>query len=175
MPSKDKSVTASRFWQAMIPRLANPKGLAVDRWLMRWFNVSFMGRMFTRAGGYADRPHLILKTIHWKTGQIKSVVLPYVKDGNRYLVVGSHGGRAKDAVWCLNIRAHACSWICVNRQWSFAKATVLSGESRKEGFALVNADGSYSHYTKMTEGIRQLPVVAIEPNFKRSRPQEDTV
>ena len=29
--------------------------------------------------------------------------------------------------------------------------------------------------TKMTEGIRQLPVVAIEPNFKRSRPQEDTV
>ena len=52
---------------------------------------------------------------------------------------------------------------------------MLSGESRKEGFALVNADGGYSHYTKMTEGVRQLPVVAIEPNFKRSRPQEDTV
>ena len=33
--------------------------------------------------------------------------------------------------------------------------------SLEEGFALVNADGGYSHYTKMTEG--QLPVVAIGP------------
>ena len=148
-------------------------GLSVDRALMRVFNVSFMGRMFTRAGGYADRPHLILKTIHWNTGKIKSVVLPYVKDGNRYLVVGSHGGNAKDAVWCLNIRTHTSTWICVNRQWSFARATILSHEQRSIGLTLVNADGGYNHYMKMTQGIRQLPVVSLDVNYERHRPQED--
>ena len=175
MLTTDKQLTPSRFWQAMIPRLANPKGLAVDRWLMRWFNVSFMGKMFTRAGGYADRPHLILKTIHWRSGKIKSVVLPYVKDDDQYLVVGSHGGRASDAVWCLNIRVHNSAWVCVNRKWLFVKATILSNDQRTRGFALVNADGGYSHYTKMTKGVRQLPVIALNPALARQRPQEDVV
>lgn len=163
----------SKFWQKMIPRLANPKGLAVDRFLMRYFNYSFMGRMFTRAAGFADRPHLILKTIHWKTGVINEVVLPFSRNAENYLVVGSHGGRAKDAVWSLNIRANSSTWICVNRQWHYCVASILQSDERARCFAIVNDDGGYSNYTKMTRKIRQLPVVLLVPNPIMQRPEED--
>ena len=163
----------SKFWQKMIPRLANPKGLAVDRVLMRYFNYSFMGRMFTRAAGFEDRPHLILRTIHWKTGELKEVVLPYSQDGDNYLVVGSHGGRPKDAVWSLNIRANSSSWICVNRRWQSCDASILQDEARAKAFAIVNTDGGYSNYTRMTKKIRQLPVVLLNPNPVKQRPSED--
>ena len=163
----------SKFWQKMIPYLANPRGLAVDRFLMRNFNYSFMGRMFTRAAGFTDRPHLILRTIHWKTGAVKEVVLPYSRDGENYLVVGSHGGRPTDAIWSLNIRANSSTWICVNRQWHYCDAQVLQADAREKAFAIVNADGGYSNYTRMTKKIRQLPVVCLAPNPARQRPQED--
>lgn len=163
----------SKFWQRMIPRLANPRGLAVDRFLMRNFNISFMGPMFTRAGGFADRPHLILRTIHWKTGELKDVVLPYSKDADSYIVVGSHGGRPTDAIWCLNIRANSATWICVERRWYFCQATILQGERRAECFDIVSDDGGYRNYTKIAAKYRQLPVVLLDSKVQRSRPQED--
>lgn len=163
----------SKFWQSMIPRLANPRGLAVDRFLMRTFNISFMGHMFTRAAGFADRPHLILRTIHWKTGELKEVVLPYGRDGDRYIVVGSHGGRPTDAIWSLNIRANSATWVCVDRRWHFCEATVLQGEERARCFPIVSGDGGYAGYTKMTRNIRQLPVIMLDPCAERLRPRED--
>jgi len=165
--------TPSRFWQRMIPLLANPKGLAVDRFLMRYLNFSFMGLMFTRAGGFADRPHLILRTIHWKTGKLKDVVLPFSKDKENYIVVGSHGGRPTDAIWCLNIRANSAAWICVDRQWHFCEATILQGEPREHCFDIVSDDGGYRNYTKMAAKYRQLPIVLLNPQHQRLRPQED--
>ena len=163
----------SKFWQRMIPLLANPTGLAVDRFLMRHFNLSFMGPMFTRAGGFADRPHLILRTIHWKTGELKDVVLPYSKDNENYIVVGSHGGRPTDAIWCLNIRASSATWICVARQWYFCEATILQDEERERCFDIVSDDGGYRNYTKMAAKYRQLPIVSLNSSLLRSRPQED--
>ena len=173
MTERKRPNTPSRFWQRLIPWLANPAGLAVDRFLMRNFNRSFMGPMFTRAGGFADRPHLILRTIHWKTGQLKDVVLPYSKDGDDFIVVGSHGGRPTDAIWCLNIRAHSTVWVCVDKQWYFSEATILQGEERARRFAIVSDDGGYRNYTKMAAKYRQLPVVLLQTNKERARPLED--
>jgi deazaflavin-dependent oxidoreductase (nitroreductase family) len=163
----------SKFWAKMIPILANPKGLAVDRFLMRNFNCSFMGPMFTRAAGLVDRPHLILRTIHWRTGELKEVVLPFSMDGHKYIVVGSHGGRSTDAVWCLNIRSHPIVWICVNRDEHFCAARILQGDERARCFDIVSEDGGYLNYTKVAAKYRQLPVVLLDPEVDRVRPEED--
>ena len=163
----------SKLCQRLIPILANPAGLAVDRFLMRWFNVSFMGPMFTRAGGYATRPHLILRTVHWKTGALKDVVLPYSSVDGNYIVVGSHGGRPTDAIWSLNLRSCEHCWVCVDRQWHYCRGSVTQGVLRERYFDVVNADGGYRGYTKMASRYRQLPVVELNPNVERQRPMED--
>ena len=66
----------SRFWQRMIPVFSHPTGLAIDRWLVRIFDRSLMGHMYHRAAGTTLRPHMLLKTIHWKTGRVRTIVLP---------------------------------------------------------------------------------------------------
>src|SRR5262245_3284523 len=40
-----------------------------------------------------------------KTGAIRKTPLMRVKDGDRYVLVGSQGGAPKDPVWVLNLRA----------------------------------------------------------------------
>jgi deazaflavin-dependent oxidoreductase (nitroreductase family) len=41
-----------------------------------------------------------------KTGAIRKTPLMRVKDGNSYILVGSHGGAPKDPVWVHNLRAN---------------------------------------------------------------------
>src|SRR5262245_62423277 len=102
---------ASKLYRRLIPVVSNPHGLALDRFLVRATGHSLVGRVYLRAGGYALRPHLLLTTIHWKSGALRTVVLPYSEDGERYLVVGSHGGRPTDPVWARNVRALPAVWV----------------------------------------------------------------
>jgi len=41
-----------------------------------------------------------------KTGAVRKTPLMRVKDGERYVLVGSQGGRPKDPEWVHNLRAH---------------------------------------------------------------------
>src|ERR1700716_1083655 len=49
-------------------------------------------------------PVIIVTHIGNKTGAIRKVPLMRVKDGNRYVLVGSLGGAPKDPVWVHNLR-----------------------------------------------------------------------
>lgn len=167
----------SRFWQRMIPFFAHPTGLAIDRVLMRMFNTSLMGRMFLRAGGFPIRPHLLLRTIHWKTGVLRTVVLPFQRleddEGReRFVVIGSLAGRPRDPVWVLNVRAHPEVWFRVDRRWYFGHARIAAGEEREAVWSEVTADGAYIGYQKMARP-RQLPLVVLEPLRNPTRPRED--
>lgn len=175
--TRPRTQAPSRFWQRMIPVFAHPAGLAVDRVLMRLFNVSLMGRMFMRAGGFPLRPHLLLRTIHWKTGRLRTVVLPYQRDADsggreRYLVAGSLGGAPRDPVWALNIRAHPQVWFRIGRCWHFGRARVAAGEERDALWAAFTADGAYRQYQKMAHP-RLIPLVILEPVRGPGRPRED--
>jgi deazaflavin-dependent oxidoreductase (nitroreductase family) len=167
----------SLFWRRVIPWISHPTGLAVDRWLVRATGHSLMGRAYLRAGGYPVRPHLLLETQHWRSGVRRTVVLPYFEDGERYLVVGSHGGRPTDPIWALNLRAHPAVRVrAADRRWRFARAHVARGDERARLWSLITADGSYRHYAKHARP-REIPVVVIDPGAaaRAGRPAEDRV
>jgi deazaflavin-dependent oxidoreductase (nitroreductase family) len=165
----------SAVYRHLIPLVSNPRGLALDRWLVRATGHSLVGRVYLRAGGYALRPHLLLTTIHWKSGALRTVVLPYSEDGARYLVVGSHGGRPTDPVWARNLRAHPEVWVRPrDRRWRFARAHVAQGEERDRLWRIITAEGAYRYYERMAHP-RVIPVVVLEPADPGAapRPSED--
>src|SRR5438270_9856683 len=51
-------------------------------------------------------PVIILNHIGNKTGAMRKTPLMRVKDGDRYVLVGSLGGAPKDPVWVHNLRAN---------------------------------------------------------------------
>ena len=167
----------SRFWQRLIPFFSHPTGLAIDRALVRVFDRSLMGHMYHRAAGMPLRRHLLLRTIHWQTGAIRTVVLPFEKNvgpqgEERILVVGSHGGRPTDAIWSLNLRAHRQVWYRVERQWTFGHARIAQGAEREAIWREITAEGAYLYYEKIAHP-RIVPAVVIEPQRRVTRPGED--
>ncbi len=165
----------SRFYRRLIPWISNPRGLAVDRWLVRATGRSLMGHAYLRAGGFALRPHLLLETIHWKSGVRRTVVLPYLEDGERFLVVGSHGGRPTDPIWVHNLRAHPEVWVRPrDRRWRFAHAHVAQGEERERLWSAITQEGAYRIYERAAHP-RVIPVVVVTPVDPAAaiRPSED--
>ena len=165
----------SRFYRRLIPLVSNPPALALDRWLVRASGHSLVGRVYLRAGGYALRPHLLLTTIHWRSGARRTVVLPYSEDGDRYLVVGSHGGRPTDPIWALNVREHPEVWVRPrDRRWRFARAHVAQGEERERLWHAITAEGAYRYYERAAHP-RVIPVVVVAPADPTAarRPLED--
>ena len=93
-------------WKRWARRFAvEPKWLARDRLCVRLTGWSFVNRAFEEAAGMSRRPVLLLETRHHRTGRLRTVVLPCYRDADRFVVVGSHGGRPTDAVWTHNLRA----------------------------------------------------------------------
>ncbi len=165
----------SRFHQRLIPWLSNPRGLAVDRLLVRATGYSFMGRMYERAGGSKPRPHLLVQTTHWKTGVRKTIVLPYQVVDGRYVVVGSHGGRPTDPIWALNLRAHPEVWVRPKgASWQFCRAHMARDAERDVLWKVVSQGGAYLHYKK-TAYPRRIPLFAFDPEPQRARPDEDWI
>ena len=165
----------SRFYRRLIPWISHPQGLAVDRWLVRATGRSLMGHAYLRAGGFALRPHLLLETIHWRTGVRRSVVLPYQEHAERLVVVGSHGGRPTDPIWVHNLRAHPEVWVRPrDRRWRFALAHVAQREERERLWAEITRAGAYRGYERAAHP-RVIPVVVIAPQDPAAalRPRED--
>jgi len=165
----------SRFWRRLIPIVSNPRGLALDRLLVRATGHSLIGRAYLRAGGYPMRPHLLLETVHWRSGARRTVVLPYHEDGDRLVVVGSHGGRPTDPIWALNLRAHPQLWVRPrDRRWRFARAHVAQEEERARLWHAITAEGAYRYYERLAHP-RVIPVVVIAPvdASRAERPHED--
>ena len=165
----------SRFYRRLIPWISNPRGLAVDRWLVRATGHSLVGRVYLRAGGFALRPHLLLETSHWRSGARRTVVLPYSEDGGRYLVVGSHGGRPTDPIWALNLRAQPEVRVrAADRRWRRARAHVAQGAERERLWRAITAEGAYRYYERAAHP-RVIPVVVVEPvdPGAAARPGED--
>ena len=85
---------ASRtFYRRLIPLVMIPRASVVERLVFRWTGFSLFNPIMTRASGFDPRPCLFLRTVHWKTGKTRDMVLPYLVDGGRFVVTGSLAGR----------------------------------------------------------------------------------
>jgi deazaflavin-dependent oxidoreductase (nitroreductase family) len=107
-------------------------------------------------------PVLLLRTKGRKTGQLRTVALLYLKDGDRYAVIGSKGGSDSPPAWLLNLQADPNVEVQVGRRRFPARATVAPRTERARLWKeAVRVWPSYADYQSRTR--REIPVVLLEP------------
>lgn len=145
------------------------RGRAFDRWLVRRTGFSIITWQYSKAGGNAYQPTLLLTTIGRRSGELRERALPYHRDGEHYIVIGSNGGGPKDPDWVFNVRADDHAWICVNRRDIAVHAHVADGDERARLFDLIDAkrDSLRRYQERASTFGRDVPLVVLTPRRER--------
>lgn len=140
-------------------------GKRFDRFLVRHTGLSVITWQYAKAGGNTYLPTLLLTTIGRRSGERRERALPYYRDGDRLLVLGSNGGGPKDPDWVWNIRASDSAWVRVNRRDSAVRAYVAAGEERERLFAQIcgERDSLARYQQRASTFAREVPIVVLAP------------
>ena len=104
---------------------------------------------------------LLLTTRGRKSGQPRTVAMPYFRDGERYLLLASFGGNAKNPAWIGNIVACPEVDLQVGGKQLKARARLTEGEERSRLWNQITHDfPRYLVYQQKTD--RLIPVVVLE-------------
>ncbi|WP_445166489.1 nitroreductase family deazaflavin-dependent oxidoreductase [Mycolicibacterium sp. Dal123E01] len=110
-------------------------------------------------------PSLMLHTVGAKTGQPRSILLAYYRDGADYLVVASNNGADRNPAWYHNLRAQPKIEINLGRRRLAVTADILMpGDpdyARLWHICDSNNGGRYGSYQQGT--TRPIPVVRLTP------------
>jgi deazaflavin-dependent oxidoreductase (nitroreductase family) len=140
-------------------------GRALDRLIVRLTGFSVITWQYAKAGGNPYQPTLLLTTIGRRTGERRTRALPYYRDGDRMVVIGSNGGGPKDPDWVWNVRANGAAWACVKRREVPVRAHVAEGDERQRLFDQITATrDSLARYQERASTFgREVPLVVLEP------------
>jgi deazaflavin-dependent oxidoreductase (nitroreductase family) len=104
---------------------------------------------------------LLLTTRGRKTGKLRRTALIYGRDGERFVVVGSHGGSSKHPSWYLNLLAEPRVDVQVGAETFAATARPAAGDERDRLWTLMTGVfPTYASFQRKTK--REIPVVVIE-------------
>jgi deazaflavin-dependent oxidoreductase (nitroreductase family) len=145
--------------------LKGSRGRAFDRALVRFSGFSFITWQYAKAAGVGYRSTLLLTTIGRRSGELRPRALPYHRDGDRFVVVGSNGGGPKDPDWVWNVRANSSAWVHVQRRKIAVRAHVAEDEEYERLFASIAAKGdSLPRYQERASQFgRTVPLVVLQP------------
>ena len=105
---------------------------------------------------------IVLSTVGRKTGALRRCALVRVKDGDRYLVVGSMGGAPKHPVWYLNLLENPNVTIHDRDEVHEMRARVATPAERAQLWLVATKVWpAYDEYQAKT--TRELPLVICEP------------
>ena len=115
-----------------------------------------------RVGGrLPGLPVLLLNTVGRKSGESRTSPLPFFRDADRWVVVGSNNGGPRDPHWWLNLRKSPNSRIQVMGELIPVTARLATPEERERLWPqLVEFNPPFAKYAKLTE--RETPVVLLE-------------
>jgi deazaflavin-dependent oxidoreductase (nitroreductase family) len=114
------------------------------------------------AGPLAGDPLLILTTTGARSGEPRTAIVTYHRDGNRYIVAGTKGGAPTDPAWYHNCVANPDVTVEVNNETFRARARDTKGAERDRLWNdHVAALPKFGAYPKQTG--RTIPVLVIEP------------
>jgi deazaflavin-dependent oxidoreductase (nitroreductase family) len=132
--------------------------------------VRFLSRLhravFAATGGRIGRrlvgnDMLLLTTTGRRTAKRHTVPLLYLRDGGRYVVIASFGGRPNHPAWYLNLMADPSVEVQIGGRKHPAIASTASPEERAAWWPrIARAYRGYSEYAKRTD--RTIPVVFID-------------
>lgn len=108
-------------------------------------------------------PVIIVTNTGNKTGAIRKTPLMRVKDGDRYVLVGSKGGAPQDPVWVHNLRANPDVEIrdAAQVQKMRVREVEDDGERARLWRLAAQAFPPYDEYQTRTD--RTIPVFVAEP------------
>jgi deazaflavin-dependent oxidoreductase (nitroreductase family) len=146
------------------PRALNSAGTGVViKWMSRintWLYKATGGRI----GGkfLQGAPVALLTTTGRKTRQPRVSPLLYLRDGDRVVVAASHGGREKNPMWYLNLKANPEVQVQIKKEVLNLTARDATEEERAKYWPrLVEMYSSYEDYQSWTD--RKIPIVVCEP------------
>jgi deazaflavin-dependent oxidoreductase (nitroreductase family) len=123
---------------------------------------------FSRAGGPAQTPCLILKTVGRKSGGARMLPLIYGEDGGRFVIVASKGGAAKHPAWFLNLEATPeVEFQVVDKKYRGVARAVQGGERERLFAMMAEIFPPYLAYQARTK--REIPVIVLEPKAEVQR------
>ena len=116
-----------------------------------------------RVGGqFEGAPLVILHTVGAKSGDPRTNIMMYQKDGERYLVFASYAGADTNPAWYWNLKANPDTRIEVGDDIIDVHATELEDKERDEKYALqAERYPGFADYETRTS--RVIPVVALTP------------
>ncbi len=140
-----------------------PFGAALDRLCVRWIGHSPVSMIFSRSEGVDYNPPLLLTTKGRRSGQERTVVLPYFAAGKgRVAIVGSRGGMPTDPHWALNLRADPNATLFLRRRSVAVEAKIATGAERELLWGSITTRSPvYLTYQKRAAGHRELPVFVL--------------
>lgn len=115
-----------------------------------------------RLGGHMfNEPIMLLTTTGRRSGEPRVTPLLCIRDGDRYLAIGSNGGDDRTPQWVKNLRADPQASIEVEGETIPVLATIATPEQKKALWpkALAAYKG-YADYQRKTS--RDIPVVILE-------------
>lgn len=128
----------------------------IDRRLLRWTN----GRFSITPG----IPTLLLETVGAKSGQRRETPLVYAPDGERIILIASNGGQPQNPAWYYNMRANPQVRVTARGRTRDYIARELDGAEREAAWnKALRINPGYDVYKERTAGIRQIPVMLLEP------------
>jgi deazaflavin-dependent oxidoreductase (nitroreductase family) len=135
---------------------------------MAGWNDRIIGEFRSRGGkvgGYFEgAPMLLLHTEGRRSGKEHVTPLVYLRDGDRWVVIGSKGGAPAHPDWVRNLEANPEATIEVGTERIAVRATIVwEGAERDELYARqVAARPAFADYERKTAGIRTIPAVVLE-------------
>lgn len=114
-----------------------------------------------RVGGVlAGMDLLLLTTTGARSGEPRTTLITYFRDGDRYLLVASNFGKPHHPAWYHNLVATPEVTVEVDGERFAARAVVLDAAERDRAFDAVAA--RYPFYAAYQAGVtRTIPVVAL--------------
>jgi F420H(2)-dependent quinone reductase len=132
------------------------------KWASR-ANTWFYRRSNGRLGGTVQQsPVALLTTTGRKTGEPRVSPVLYLREGDRVILGASYGGRDKNPLWYLNLKANPKVSVQIKGEALQLNARDATPEERKDYWPkLVAMYPTFEDYQSWTD--RTIPIVICDP------------
>ena len=141
-----------------VAALLVPLAHRADRLVLR-----LSGGRTTAVGLLAGLPLITLTTVGAKSGQLRSVPLVGIPDGERLILVASNFGQEHHPAWYHNLRKNPYASVAIRGRPRSYRAEEVSGAEYDRCWArAVTLYAGYAAYKTRTGG-RQIPILVLTP------------
>lgn len=123
-------------------------------------------RTYVESGGakghkFSGHDSLLLITRGRRTGKLRRTALYYGRDGDRYVLVASNGGKAHDPLWYLNLLEEPEVALQVGKDIFSARARPANEKEKPALWQMmVKIFPQYESYQRKAK--REIPVIIVE-------------